>query len=273
MNHYSNLSDFHIHSHFSSDSIATPESMVEKAISLGLSSICFTDHNDFGYPAENGKILFLLDMNSYISKIHELIHKYKDKITIYLGVEQGLQKSYAKEIENFGINYDLDFIIGSSHMVEGMDPYYKDYWIDKSSKEGTIRYFRSILENILSIDQFDVYGHLDYIIRYIPDKNFLYKPSEFSDVIDEILKALIQKGKGIECNTSGIKYGLNQTHPSSSILKRYRELGGEIITIGSDGHKPEHLAYAYDQVSEIMKSSGFFYYTIFEKRKPTFIKL
>ena len=87
------------------------------------------------------------------------------------------------------------------------------------------------------------------------------------------LKVLISKNIGLELNTAGLKYGLSFAHPQVEVLKRYRELGGEIITVGSDGHKPEHLAYDFHKVPDILEEAGFSYYTIFKNRKPEFIKL
>jgi histidinol-phosphatase (PHP family) len=190
-----------------------------------------------------------------------------------MGFEQGLQKQLASRINHYADQYEFDFIIGSSHLVNGTDPYYESYWDGISIKEGIEKYYNSILENIRTCDKFDVYGHIDYIIRYIPDKSFTYQYTEYAEVIDEILSLLIRKGKGIELNTSGLKYGLNQVHPCTDAIKRYRELGGEIITIGSDAHCPEHLAYDFDKIPAILESCGFHYYTIFKKRKPEFIPL
>jgi len=273
MNQFNNLSDFHLHTYFSSDSKSCPESMVTEAIKLGLSSICFTDHNDFDYPIIDEKVEFLLDLHSYMKEMTELKARYKGIIPIYIGLEQGLQKDLASKINHYGNEYDFDFIIGSSHLVNGTDPYYKNYWDEITIKEGIQKYFLSIIENIKTCDKFDVYGHIDYIRRYIPDKSFQYNCFDYFDIINEALSLLIQKGKGIEINTSGLKYGLDQTHPCIDIIKRYKELGGEIITIGSDGHKPEHMAYAFEKVPEILKASGFDYYTIFKNRQPEFIKI
>ena len=89
----------------------------------------------------------------------------------------------------------------------------------------------------------------------------------------QILKYLIEHGKGIELNTAGLKYGLPYAHPHTDVLKRYRELGGEIITVGADAHKPEHVAYDFHKVPEILKSCGFRYYTEFVQRKTLFKKL
>ena len=115
---------------------------------------------------------------------------------------------------------------------------------------------------------FDVYGHIDYVVRYGPNKNQFYSYKKFSDIIDEILKKIISTGHGIEINTAGFKYRLGHPNPTEDIIKRYHELGGEIITIGSDGHKPEHLAYDFNKIPALLNSCGFDYYTVFEGRKP-----
>ena len=91
--------------------------------------------------------------------------------------------------------------------------------------------------------------------------------------MDEILKTLVSMGKGIELNTAGLKYGLGWAHPHPEVLKRYRELGGEIITVGADAHAPEHVGFAFEKVPQILKDAGFIYYTVFRKRKPEFIKI
>lgn len=267
------LSDFHIHTNFSTDSHATPESMVEEAIRLGLSSICFTDHNDFDYPDEDCKVMFLLNLDRYMTEMTALRSKYEGILPIYIGLEQGLQKNLADKINSYGNEYEFDFIIGSSHLVNGTDPYYESYWHGISTKEGLEKYFFSIVENIKSCDKFDVYGHLDYIVRYVTDKKFIYNHNDYAEYIDEILTLLIYKGKGIELNTSGWKYGLSHPHPCAGILKRYKKLGGEILTIGSDGHRPKHMAYNFNQIPDFLKSVGFEHYTIFKNRKPEFIKL
>ena len=119
-----NLADFHTHSSFSSDSEASPEENIIAAINNQLAAICFTDHNDFDFPPENGKSVFQLDFKNYISCLSELRDKYRDKITVYIGVEQGLCSSAAERINAYDGGHQLDFIIGSSHLVYGQDPYY-----------------------------------------------------------------------------------------------------------------------------------------------------
>ena len=93
------------------------------------------------------------------------------------------------------------------------------------------------------------------------------------EILDEILRTLIRKNVGIELNTGGYHYGLGEPNPCVNIIRRYRELGGEIITIGADAHKPEHIAYDFAKAEEILKSCGFKYYTEFFEQKPVFKQL
>lgn len=270
-----NLVDFHLHTNFSSDSVAKPESIVDSAISLGLKHICITDHNDFDYPLEDGKIVFDLDIDKYFPVILQLQERYAKQLRINIGVEQGLTTVNPERIENYAAKYNdiIDFIIGSSHMVYGIDPYFKDYWDGRTMNQGVETYLTSIIENIDCCSNFDVYGHIDYIIRYLPRELGDYNYRTHLEMYETILKKLINKGKGIELNSSGFKYGLNQPHPRLELIKFYRELGGEIITIGSDAHAPQHVGIGFDKVPEILEAAGFRYFTVFNKRKPEFIKL
>lgn len=265
------LWDTHMHTDFSGDSKASPESMMEKAIQLGLAGICFTDHLDYDYPDDPD--LFLLDIDKYDEKIHALQQQYQNRLPIRFGIEIGLQPHLAKRHQEMLSAHDFDFVIGSSHVVHGFDPYYPAYYEGKTEQEAYLEYFTSILENIQAFSDFDVYGHIDYVVRYGPNKNDQYSYAAYADIIDEILRLLIQKGRGIELNTAGFKYGLGHPNPTEEILSRYRELGGEIITIGADGHKPEHIAYDFAKVPAILEAAGFRYYTVFKNRKPEFIPL
>ena len=111
------------------------------------------------------------------------------------------------------------------------------------------------------------------MIRYGKDKEQAYSYLKYAELIDEILKNIIAKGKGLELNMAGLKYGLPYAHPHPDILKRYRELGGEIITVGADGHCPEHIAWDFDKANGILRACGFTYYTEFKQRKPVFKQL
>lgn len=265
------LWDTHMHCHFSGDSDTAPEDMIKASIEKGLNGICFTDHLDYDYKEHPG--MFDLDVDSYYKEIISLQDKFKSVLPINFGIEMGLQPHVVEKNNKITKNYPFDFVIGSSHVVHGIDPYYPNYYEGKTEDEAYLEYFESILENIATDADYDVYGHLDYVVRYGPNKNKYYSYEKYADIIDEILRQLVHHGKGIEINTAGFKYGLNHPNPTEEILHRYKELGGEIITIGADGHKPEHIAFDFDKVPDILKNAGFKYYTVFKERKPEFISL
>ena len=188
-------------------------------------------------------------------------------------MEIGLQPQIVDVNRRTTSRYPFDFVIGSSHVVHGIDPYYPNYYEGKTEDEAYREYFESILENIATDADYDVYGHLDYVVRYGPNKNKYYSYEKYADIIDEILRQLIRHGKGIEINTSSVRYGLKDTTPSKDIIKLYRDLGGKIITIGSDSHKKEHLGAYIDETKTMLKDMGFEYLCIFKQMKPEFIEL
>ena len=189
-------------------------------------------------------------------------------------------KDYYEELTK---KYPFDFVIGSVHNVpykkdaEGnilyTDPAAEKLFTDRADKEAYRLMMETTLENVRTSDCFQTLGHLDYVVRYGKSREKEYSYTDYADIIDEILKLLIEKEKGLEVNSAGLKYGLPFAHPHPDVLKRYRELGGEIITIGADAHKPEHIAYDFAKAEEILKSCGFKYYTEFFEQKPVFKQL
>ncbi|MGN0464528.1 MAG: histidinol-phosphatase HisJ family protein [Acutalibacteraceae bacterium] len=264
--------DFHTHTSFSSDGKADPELQILRAIELDMKKFCITDHEDIGYPPEYG-LPFTVDIDKYFDTLKALKEKYADKISVLIGIELGLQPRLTQEQEAFVQSRDFDFVIGSTHLVGGEDPCYPGYFGRYSQKEGIRKYLEQVLKNIKSFNDFDVVGHIDYIVRYTADKGAGYNCADFRDVTDEILKYVVENGKGIECNTSRLGCGLLHCNPHEDIIRRYRELGGEIITLGSDSHTPDTLGHEFRKAGEILKEAGFKYYTVFEKRNPEFLKL
>ena len=268
---FTSLWDVHMHSQFSGDSNAPQEDMILAAIDSGLGGICFTDHLDMDYPDDPA--LFLLDLPNYTASVLALQQKYASKFPVHLGIELGLQPHLAESHKDILTQYPFDFVIGSSHVVHGFDPYFPNFYEGRKEEDCYREYFESILENIQAFDGFDVYGHIDYVVRYGPTTNTNYVWTDYQDIIDKILILLIEKGKGIEINTGGFKYGLGHPNPTEEIIRRYKELGGEIITIGSDAHTPAHIGYDFKKIPEILKNAGFDYFTVFKQRKPEFIPL
>lgn len=265
------LYDYHTHTNYSPDSSMPLRTLIKRCATQGLKEICITDHID-------NYLCYDYDVPDYNKVSAELEEIAKDfpEINVKLGCELSFSPTLYKEFENVAKSFDFDFIIGSSHECDGSFLYPgTDYFNKKEKYQAFKIYYEEVLENIKSVDNFDVYGHIDYIYRYSKNhyKDNEMNYSDFKDLIDESLKTLIYKGKGIELNTSGIRYGLNDIHPNDIILKRYKELGGEIITVGSDAHAPDHVYRGFDLAYERLIDAGFEYITTFDKRKPSFIKI
>ncbi len=263
--------DVHTHSRFSSDSETQPEDMILGAIEKGLECICFTDHYDKDNLSWGVEDIF--DPEEYFRVLSPLREKYKDRIEVRIGVELGLQPHLGGYYAEFEKKYPFDFMIGSVHSIKREDIAKGNLRKEYTDEEIQRMTFEETLEDVKNCDAFDVLGHLDYVVRYGKEREKIYSYARYADIIDEILRTVIAKGKGIELNMAGLKYGLPFAHPHPDVLKRYRELGGEIITVGSDGHKPEHIAYDFHKVNDILQGCGFAYYTEYRERKPIFKRL
>lgn len=264
-------SDVHMHSNFSHDSEASPEEMVSGAIKKDLEMICFTDHFDKDNMAWGEEDIF--DPQEYFQTLLPLQEKYRGQLDIRIGVELGLGPHLGNYYREFVSRYPFDFVIGSVHCAESSDIATRELFRDREDDEIYRLVFEETITDIQEFDGFDVLGHLDYVVRYGKEKEKSYSYQKYADEIDAILRILIEKGKGLELNTAGLKYGLPFAHPHPDALRRYRELGGEIITVGADGHRPEHIAYDFGLVSGILRECGFKYYTEFGRRKPVFKQL
>ena len=147
-------------------------------------------------------------------------------------------------------------------------------FFEKYSKDEAHRmYFEEILETIKLFPRISVCGHLDFINRYGKAFHNDYKEINFElhkEIIDQIFIKLIKKNIGIELNTSGLRYGLKDFHPCRRNLERYKELGGRIITMGSDAHKASDIMKDFDKAREELKEIGFEKFCTFEKRKAIY---
>ena len=267
------MKDSHVHTNISHDGISSIEDYLNAAKEKNIDEITFTEHYDDYYGIITN--LKTLDVMDYKKKYYKL--KDDTKVKTNFGIEIGLQpfEGIYRQIKTIAKYLDFDFIIGSSHITDR-----KDMAMDRSffdgltRKEAYLKYFKEVLANIKKYNnEFDVYGHLDYVVRYggYPEKVIEY--NEFREILDEILINLIRKDKGIEINTSGIRYGLGNPHPNKEIIKRYKELGGRIITVGSDAHKVDDLGKDFNIAFEIIKDCGFDEYAVFHKREPEFVKI
>ncbi len=267
--------DFHLHSSHSGDCDAPMEDMVQKAIKTGLQTICFTEHMDFDYRpmGKEPSDMFTLNADAYLYDLLRLKNKYEGEIEILFGLECGMQPHLSKENTRFIKEHEYDFVIGSVHVCGGKDPYYREYFAEKSEEEALREYFEETFRNIRVFGNFDALGHLDYIIRYCTQTDKHYEYAKYADILDKILYYLIDREKALELNTAGLRKGMSETNPGREVLARYHELGGELITVGSDAHRPEDIAFGFGQAEDLLKACGFQYYTVYSGRIAMMKKL
>ncbi len=280
--------DYHVHTEFSDDSVYPMEDVVKDAIAMELDELCFTDHVDYGIkndwddgteikyrsgiPGEpENEPIMNVNYPVYYETYKRLQKEYGDKISLKLGMEFGMQAHTIEKYEKLFARYPFDFIILSVHQVEDKEFWTQDFQHGRTQKEYNERYYEELLYLVQNYHHYSVLGHMDLIVRY--DKEGIYPFEKLKPILTEILKIVIADGKGIEVNTSSHRYGLKDLTPSRDILRLYRELGGRIITIGSDSHKKEHLGAYIEETKQELKSLGYKEYCTFDKMKPIYHEL
>lgn len=244
------FSDYHVHSEFSFDSEEKISNIIKKAISLNMKQIAITDHQDFNWPVK-GEVP-LIDLPEYDSTISDFKHYYENQIEIIKGIELGLMDNCAEKYHDLFDHHSFDFVIGSCHIVDNMDPYYSQFWENRDDRMAFELYFNTLYNGLLSFNKIDTLGHFDYIVRYSPNKNSNYSVYDYTDIIDMILKYIISNDIKLELNTSNLAKELDFINPHNDIIKRYKELGGSYVTIGSDAHKSQDIGCGFDFVKNII---------------------
>lgn len=265
------LYDSHTHSQFSPDSRMTMESAIKAAIRKGLGGIIFTDHYDVDPPPSI--IAFDFQPEAQQLAIDQMKGRFSD-FDVLKGIEVGVQKKSLKKIESFVNRYNFDMIIASVHFVNELDPYFGDYYKKYDWHDAYRNYLLNIFECISVYDNFDAVGHFDYIVRYSPYNQKMMRYSDFADEFEAIFKILKEKGKALEINTNTYraKYG-EAPVLDAEILRRYKEAGGELVSLCSDAHDDYRVAENFEKYMDIIKTSGFSYIAHFKERSPILTKI
>ena len=264
--------DFHVHSYFSPDGHMEVAIATEVAIEAGITDLCFTEHMDLGHNME----LFNRVPDFYrMKEAIEQVKSMRSGINIYHGVEVGYIKETAEQTAKVLADRELDYVLLSTHCVDGMDCYMPEAKRGRDKETAYKRYLETVYESVTDThlqDAYDCVGHLGYIAKcnYYEDNTLNYEM--FPELIDSILLEIIKQGKGIEVNTSGINRA-GHTLPHPSIIKRYYELGGRIITIGSDAHRTDRVGEYVSETMQMIKDCGFKEIAVFSKRKPIWITI
>lgn len=270
---YKHRIDLHMHTSSSFDGNYSAAQMCESAVKNELATIAFTDHFDVDFYERHN--LGFRQKSSY-EDICSVQEKFSDKIRILRGIEMG-QPTYDLALTEESLKrYEYDFIIGSIHNLRQMPDFGDlDYpnMIHDEIYSLLDRYFEEELI-LAKWNGFDTLAHLTYPMRYIIQSGIEgIDLSRYDDITDEIFKTLIANGKALEINTSGLRQPIGKTMPTENYVRRFRELGGELLTLGSDAHFTEHVGAGIDNGYEIAESCGFKYVTYFKDRKPVQVKI
>lgn len=280
-----NLIDCHSHTHNSPDSNESVETMCEKAIELGLSAYTITDHCEahLFYPENHyqdkkkfGKYDVFDSRKFYESSVNEVTaakDAYRGRLKLLCGIELG-QATYDPDAsEIVASDSRIDFIIGSLHQLDGIDDFYFLDYSQYEIKELLRKYYATVLE-ICRWNKFDVLGHITYPLRYIQGESGIpVDMTDFRDAIAECFRTATRNGKGIEINTSGLRQKFSKCFPDADLLRLYKDIGGEILTVGSDAHRVSELGSGIADGIRLAKSVGFDKICYFEKHQPQFIKI
>ena len=264
--------DYHVHSTFSPDSKMLREDAVKAAIAMGITDLCFTEHMDLGHNME--KFSHVPDLEGMRQTVDTLREQYPE-IQIGFGIEAGYIAETAAQTAEILSTQNFDYVLLSTHCVDGMDCYMPEAKRGRSKPEAYTRYLETLYESVTDSrlqDYYDCVSHIGYIAKcmYYEDNSLPYQfaPKLFDDILIKIIK----EGKGIEVNTSGVKRA-GHVLPHPTIIQRYRDLGGKIITFGSDAHAKERVGEDITEAMQIARECGFREMAVFRKRQAEFTKL
>lgn len=277
------LIDCHSHSTNSPDGHSSPEEMLKIAMEKGFSAYALTDHCEvnrwfsiehYGVePNEYDTYDFGADFEKSMKQNTGLKEKYDGKINFLCGIELGQAPLDFGLSEAIVSDRRLDLVIGSIHQVSGKDDFaFVDYANNDVDKLLTAYY--DDMYSLCKWNKFDILGHITYPLRYIEgDNGIKVDMSKYEEIIRLCFKTLIENGKGIEINTSGLRQAYGQAFPNLYWVKMFREMGGEILSLGSDAHRAEDLGKGIKEGAEIALEAGFTHLCYFKERKPNFIKI
>lgn len=270
------IADYHLHTTCSPDGFSDAEEMCQAAVEKGLKEIALTDHFEVYTPGfqPDGKFYTMFDENTLQStkQAYERCKaKFQDRLIIRRGIEIGQPHVNPEFVKKVFRGHTFDYIIGSAHKMNNVDLSMEDY-----ASTDLNRLALRNLENIYRLvdkEDFDCLGHLDLIKRYAAKHEKTVLLRNYPDEVGDIFKRLIERGKGIEINTSSLRQEAAEAMPSLSILKLYRDLGGEIVTVGSDAHRSLDVAAGFDTVYEMLCQAGFTRLALYENRNCHFYSI
>lgn len=260
--------DFHNHTSFSFDSTTDMREHVIAAIERGVTDLAITDHVDLD-PNMNPEKHSWFDRDAYFETIESMQEEFSGKISIYKGIELGVQKHLTEACAQQVKGKGYDMVIASVHCVEKQDIYFSSFYEQTSYLDAIHRYYEEMIESAKKMKDYSVIGHMDLFLRYLPALREI-DVKEYIDHATALFEIIIPDGRGIEVNAGALRYGMTSFNPSRALLARYYEMGGTIITYGSDSHTPDTIAVAYQDVMKQLYDIGFRSICTFSSMEPRF---
>ena len=277
-----NLVDIHNHCNLSSDSAASPEEMARTAFGLGVSHFALTDHIELD-EFHDGEWDYWAAIDKMQPTFEKLHAEYNGKMNMYFGVEIGQPMYNLHVAEKILSEHDYDFIIGSVHRTCHYEHMGKIPDNEFDRKRVMIEYWEDML-NLVEWGKFCTLAHMTFLLRFTSvdtPTGVVVEKSERAQaaydthktIIDKILETIVKKDIALEANTSGFRRGLGGPMANAPFIKRYRELGGRLITVGSDAHQASDIAKDVDKCYALLKELGFNEICVYKKKEPIFIKI
>ena len=263
------LYDYHTHSLNSSDGKSSISEMCDRAIASGLKEIAVTDHFE---PSLGNERYPYYRSENYFFDILKAKAIFQKEIKIKSGVELGQPHLYPEYSLKLIQSHQYDYVLASSHKMGDNRDFGELIYDEENVSEYCIKYLNE-LKSLAEWNEFDCIGHLDLVKRYASKFNLKANFMNYKERLEEIFTVIIKNGKGIEVNTSGLRQSAEECLPGLDIITFYRQLGGEIITMGSDAHSADDIGKGIKEAIEVIKLAGFNYMTVYEKRKPSMIKI
>lgn len=249
--------DTHLHTRHSCDSQMEPTEACRRAMELGLKALVFTEHVDFD-PADQGYGVY--DDRAIESSLAECRVMAGQHLKVYKGVEITFQTQYRDQIEKFIRSGRFDLVIGSVHMVGADDvsrPELADKYFGRLEEEPAYRAYLQEVLRLVESRLFDCLGHLDLCKRYGVRRYGAMLWQRYQRPIRKIMERAIQQGLMVEINTSGLRHDPQETYPALPAVMEYLKMGGTQLTLGSDAHQPEHIAFGFaDVLTKIPELKG-----------------
>ncbi|HSV73691.1 MAG TPA: histidinol-phosphatase HisJ family protein [Chthonomonadales bacterium] len=256
--------DYQVHTDLSHDGRCTLLEQCAQAVSIGLEQICFTEHKDFD---PDDPVVNHFDYQRYRDAILRARDAFGDRLEILMGIEVDYQTWFEDELRAYVEDHRFDFVLGSVHYVDRAMLMTPEYLRGRTPVQAYEAYYREVLASVRS-GAIDAVGHLEYATRRGVAACGPFDPTPHRAIVEELLGEMVARGVALEVNSAGLRQGAGQTYPCAQHVRLYADMGGERLTIGSDSHHPDELAYAYEEVAALAMDAGLTQYTAWRDRRP-----